>query len=260
MTRPDSTVESRDPDLHALVDGRLTPERRAQIEAEIAADSTLRAEAAAWREQRELLRTFGMRASDASIPITMLETIRRPPWHWLMWPARIAAAAAIAGAGWLAHGLYSDHEQVADTRARFVRDAVAAHAVYVPEVRHPVEVGAEQAAHLVQWLSKRLGAQLKAPDLQGKGFELVGGRLLPGSDGARAQFMYQDRSGSRVTLYVTTLGKSAAPSETSFRYSETKQASAFYWIDGGFGYALTGNLPRTRLLELSETVYAQLTN
>nr|AUN37328.1 transmembrane regulator protein PrtR [uncultured bacterium] len=257
MTRPD---DRRDHDLHALVDGLLSPERRAQVEAEVAADPAMHDESVAWRQQRELLRRLGMRASEASIPIAMLDPLRKPRRTWLGWAGGVAAAAAIGCAGWIAHALYAGHEQVADVRARFVRDAVSAHAVYVPEVRHPVEVGADQSAHLVQWLSKRLGAQLKAPDLQPKGYDLVGGRLLPGPDGARAQFMYQDASGVRVTLYVTVLNKSSAPTETSFRFSEGKPTSAFYWLDGGFGYALAGNLPRTRLLELSETVYAQLAN
>lgn len=31
------------------------------------------------------------------------------------------------------------------------------------------------------------------------------------------------------------------------------------WIDGEFGYALTGKLPRITLLELSKVVYSQLT-
>ena len=35
--------------------------------------------------------------------------------------------------------------------------SLEAHRVYVSEVRHPVEVGADEEAHLVQWLSKRLG-------------------------------------------------------------------------------------------------------
>ena len=34
------------------------------------------------------------------------------------------------------------------------------------EVAHPVEVGAAQEAHLLQWLSKRLGRKLAAPDLR----------------------------------------------------------------------------------------------
>jgi hypothetical protein len=36
-----------------------------------------------------------------------------------------------------------------------------------------------QEAHLIQWLSKRLGRQLIAPDLTAGGFQLMGGRLLP---------------------------------------------------------------------------------
>ena len=76
----------------------------------------------------------------------------------------------------------------------FVRQAAGVHAVYQPEQRHPVEVGAARQDHLVQWLSKRLGRPLKVPVLSTQGFELVGGRLLPGDASARAQFMYQNLS------------------------------------------------------------------
>ena len=252
-------ADERDQELHALVDGRLSAERRAQVEARVAGDPETQERAQAWSEQRDALRKLGMRVSEGSVPMRFLETASPRAVGWLGWSARVSVAFAMATCGWFAHSYHVGSEQIADTRARFVRDAVSAHAVYVPEVRHPVEVGADQSAHLIQWLSKRLGAQLKAPVLQAQGYELVGGRLLPGADGARAQFMYQDASGARITLYVTTLNKSPAPSETSFRFAEGKPASAFYWIDGGFGYALTGNLPRARLLELSEVVYAQLT-
>lgn len=47
--------------------------------------------------------------------------------------------------------------------AQFACIAAVAYAVYSPEKRHPVEVGADQEQHLVNWLSKRLGAILKAP-------------------------------------------------------------------------------------------------
>ena len=254
-----STVEDRERDLHALIDGKLPPDYRAQVEATLAADPSLHDDVEAWRGQREALRELGMRASEPQVPLRLLNIVHAPSAAGWRWAGNATAAAAMAAAGWLAHAWHAGNEQAGDTRARFVRDAVAAHAVYVPEVRHPVEVGADQSAHLVQWLSKRLGSQLKAPALQAQGFELVGGRLLPGNDGARAQFMYQDASGNRVTLYVTVLPKANAPAETSFRFSEGKPASAFYWIDGGFGYALSGSLTRARLLELSETVYGQLT-
>ena len=41
------------------------------------------------------------------------------------------------------------------------RAAAVAHVAYAPEVRHPVEVAASDQAHLVAWLSKRLGTKLR---------------------------------------------------------------------------------------------------
>ena len=65
--------------------------------------------------------------------------------------------------------------------AMIARRAAIAHATYSPEVRHPVEVGADDEQHLVGWLSKRLGIKLRAPKLDEAGMSLVGGRLLPGA-------------------------------------------------------------------------------
>jgi anti-sigma factor RsiW len=96
------------------------------------------------------------------------------------------------------------------------RRAALAHAVYTPEVRHPVEVGADQQAHLVAWLSKRLGAQLKPPRLEAQGYALEGGRLLPGQSGPVAQFMYRDAGGARLTLYVST--EQTQNQDTGFRF------------------------------------------
>jgi anti-sigma factor RsiW len=123
-----------------------------------------------------------------------------------------------------------------------------------------VEVEASQQQHLVQWLSKRLNRQLKVPNLAPAGYELVGGRLLPGEGGARAQFMYQNPAGERVTLYVGAIEGAAAKGmgETAFRFTSDAGVASFYWVDQGFGYALSGKLPRQGLLVLAESVYKQL--
>jgi anti-sigma factor RsiW len=141
---------------------------------------------------------------------------------------------------------------------RFARDAMVAHAVYSPEVRHPVEVAAAEQQHLVQWLSKRLGAPVKAPVLSAQGFELVGGRLLPGEAGARAQFMYQNAAGERVTVYVCVSARGMASQPTAFRFEQNGPVSAFYWVDRDFNYALSGEMTRARLMQLSDQVYQQL--
>ena len=135
--------------------------------------------------------------------------------------------------------------------------AARAHLVYSPEVRHPVEVDAKEQDHLVKWLSKRLDVPLKVPVLTQEGFELLGGRLLPGNDGPVAQFMYQDPAGKRLTLYVTPTRKGEA-TLTSFRFAKEGKVSVFYWIDRDCGYALSGELDKTQLARVASSVYRQL--
>src|SRR5207237_10372219 len=92
--------------------------------------------------------------------------------------------------------------QVRPYTAAFARRAAVAHATYSPEVRHPVEVGADDEQHLVNWLSKRLGVKVRAPKLEDAGMSLVGGRLLPGDDGPVEQVMSQAMNGGRLSLYM----------------------------------------------------------
>jgi len=134
--------------------------------------------------------------------------------------------------------------------------AARAHLVYSPEVRHPVEVEAKEQDHLVKWLSKRLDLQLKVPVLSTEGFELLGGRLLPGTDGPVAQFMYQDATGKRLTLYVTRPHK--GDEITAFRFAQEGRVSVFYWIDRDCGYALSGELDKPQLSRVATLVYRQL--
>jgi anti-sigma factor RsiW len=136
------------------------------------------------------------------------------------------------------------------------RQAAIAHVVYAPEVRHPVEVTADQESHLVAWLSKRLGGDVKAPHLAAAGFDLVGGRLLPGDQGPVAQFMYQDGRGQRLTLYVRSDARENK--ETAFRYAQEGKVGVFYWLDGQFGYALSGEIGKEDLLGVANVVYQQL--
>ena len=156
-------------------------------------------------------------------------------------------------AGWALRG--ADHAGQSYSMALAERAAVA-HAVYTPEVRHPVEVGADQETHLVQWLSKRLGTPLRVPHLGALGYELVGGRLLPGAKGPAAQFMYQNAAGQRLTLYVRS--NAGDNRETAFKYAREGTVSVFYWLDGPLGYALSGEMDRAALLRVADAVYRQL--
>lgn len=256
--RPDEAT------LHAWVDGELSPESAAVVAQWLADHPDEAARMASVQAQNAGLRALHAQLIEELVPPRMLGVLRRPPLQW-RWPHALAAAVMLSvglGLGYsLGHGQAgSSRADVAAQLPVFVREAVAAHAVYVPEQRHPVEVAAQQQAHLVQWLSKRLGVQLKAPVLDAEGFHLIGGRLLPGETGqARAQFMYENAAGERVTLYVSVLARSesmAAP--VAFRWVHDGATEGFYWIDGHQGYALSATIPRERLHALAEAVYRQM--
>ena len=259
---PDDEAE-----LHAYVDGRLDAARRREVEQRLAHDPEAAERVRAWKLQRHALRTLHPEMLLEPVPSHLhhaaMQLHRRSSRfaRWQRWGGMAAAVLLAFGLGWGGHAQWQTQVVNSGSGVRtFARQAVTAHVVYMPEVRHPVEVEAAQQQHLVQWLSKRLNRQLKIPNLVPAGYELVGGRLLPGDGGARAQFMYQNTAGERVTLYVGAIEGAASKGmgETAFRYTSDGGVASFYWVDQGFGYALSGRLPRQGLLVLAENVYKQL--
>ena len=259
----------QDPDasrLHALVDGRLPPEQAALLRASL--DAATGEDADAWARQRALLRTLHGDWLQRPLPEALHQAAERlqnqhaQRRRWATWSGVAAGWVLAFGLGWALHGASGGGATQAMAAPRlFAQQATVAHAVYQPEQRHPVEVAAQQQAHLVQWLSKRLGVALKPPVLEAQGFHLMGGRLLPGETGqARAQFMYEDQAGQRVTLYVSVLkpGTAATSAPASFQWSSDGASHGFYWIDGRQGYALSASLPRERLQTLANAIYQQL--
>jgi anti-sigma factor RsiW len=237
-------------DLQTYVDGGLSESAKAEMEAWLRAHPEDAERVRAYAEQNALLRSLYNVVLEEPVPPALL-AVRPRTWR------RYAAAAVIfslgIGSGWLIRGEFIVPQMVPVSLAR---QAATAHIVYAPEVRHPVEVSANEESHLVGWLSKRLGTTLKAPKLAPLGYELVGGRLLSGPQGPVAHFMYQDGRGQRLTLYVSR--QKGEPRDTAFRFSQEDRVSVFYWVDGNFGYALSGEIKKDQLLQVAEVVYKQL--
>lgn len=240
--------------LHAFVDGQLSAEEATRIATALVDHPADLALAAEWRHQKEVLHGLYDPTLEESLPPALVAAAQHRPSRL----PRIAAAL-----GWLILGALLGHlgdyvrgGESADTLAALPRQAALAHAVYTPEVRHPVEVGADQEAHLVAWLSKRLGTALRAPNLAEQGFHLVGGRLLAADRGPGALLMYEDDKGRRLTLYVRS--EATDTGDTAFRFAQEETLSTFYWVDGRTGYALSGSLPRETLLPIATAVYRQL--
>jgi anti-sigma factor RsiW len=173
------------------------------------------------------------------------------------------SAAGLSGAPAAASGpqVLVAAGEAAAAEAGFARRAAIAHAVFAPDQRRPVEIDAAHEEQLVAWLSKRLGAPMRAPRLADVGYALEGGRVLPGGRGPVAQLMYRDAAGARLTLYVSDEVGAASvprPAETAFRFAREGAVNVFYWVDGPFGYALSAEADRAELARVSAEVYRQL--
>jgi anti-sigma factor RsiW len=243
-------------ELHAFVDGQLTPEREREIEALLAQRPEEAQRAQSYRGQKRELHALFDPVLDEAVPQRLLDVARaRTPWYARRWVAGIVIALVSGAAGWGLHGaLRPDTPLAAPAAAAFAQRAAVAHAVYSPEQRRPVEVDAAHEDQLVTWLSKRMGAPMKPPHLQPLGYALEGGRLLPGGQGPVAQFMYRDAAGRRLTLYVSN----ESVGQTAFRYVREGPINVFYWVDGQFGYAISAEADREVLQAVASEVYRQL--
>ena len=265
-------------DLHAWVDGQAPTAAHADLEAWLRAHPQDAERIAQYRRQNAALHSAYDAVLEEPAPEHLSALLRRAPRFRARFqypPLRYAAVVAwlvlggvigsvIGGvSGWFLHDSYPikgvSGRATPSATPSFARQAALAHAVYSPEVRHPVEVGADQEAHLVAWLSKRLGTQLRVPHLGEQGFTLVGGRLLPGQPDERApvaHYMYQDGKGQRLTLYVRV--NTEASRESAFRFAQEENVGVFYWVDQKLGYALSGEIEKAGLLRVANAVYKQL--
>ncbi len=260
-----SEVPITEADLHGYADGQLSAARGAEVEAFLATHPQARERVATWREQNRLLRGLLDPVLDEPLPLRLpLQAVHRA-WPWRSLAAGIAIAVISGGGSWLLRGAteahavraaLSEHVVIEQAEAGFAHRAVVAHAVYAPELRRPVELGGDQEQALSTWLTKRLGATVTPPKLGALGYELVGGRLLPGGEGPVAQFMYAAADGQRLTLYVTR--EVAGEKTTAFRFAQDGPVKVFYWVDERFGYALSGAIDRNALLQVSQEIYKQL--
>jgi anti-sigma factor RsiW len=236
-------------DLQAYVDGALDAGRAHEVQAWLEQQPEAALLVQSYRAQGDLLHAAFDSILNEPVPARLTRPARTGGPLW-----RFATAMSWLLAGTLL-GWSLNEIRPRQSEARWPQHAALAHAVFVAEVRHPVEVRANEEAHLVGWLSKRLGKSIRAPRLTAHGFELLGGRLLPESARPGAQFMYQDAAGRRLTLYLST---DVANRDSAFRYTREGALHVFYWIDREVGYALAGELDKAQMLAVARTIYEQL--
>lgn len=247
-------------DLISYVDGQLEDQRRDAVRAHLASNPVDARRVEMWQQQNATLAAL-YSPLDVDVLPERLDVYRmerrlrseRTDWRNMAAASVLVLTVGLTG-GWFGRGLLSE---VAEPAHSIVADATQAHKLFASDVLHPVEVraDAENASNLPKWLSKRLDRKLNIPDLTRHGLSLVGGRVLPSSEGAAAQLMYEDKSGQRVTLYIVAAADS---SDTAMRRASVGSLETVSWDDETIRCALVGNLPSDRMEAIAKDTYQQL--
>src|SRR4051812_30103372 len=250
MTEPKIPVT--EDELHAYIDNELPAERRGDVEAWLSARPEDAARVQSWRAMAEALHARYDSVLDEPVPKRLeLDRLLQAPRRWVFGAIAAALVAFVAGggAGWIAHGAAASPTPFQSLTV----EALDAHRLYVVEVRHPVEVPGNERAHLQQWLTRRCGWGVRAPELDAAGLKLVGGRLLPGPTGPASFLMYEGPTGERFTLYTSRAKLESA----QMRYTAAENSGAMYWSEAGVGYVLSGPSDKDRLNQVARLVYDQ---
>jgi anti-sigma factor RsiW len=237
--------------LHAYVDELLEPAQRTEVARYLAQHPEAEQRVEAYRHQRELLRSAFASVLQEPVPARLaVERFGRRP-H----PARRVAAVlvwVVLGAllGWFGRGEQVEPGRRTSADVELVQRARMAHVIYTAESPRADEVAASQEQDMIRWLSKRMNAAVRVPDLSEFGFHALGGRLLPGAVGPACQIMYQNAEGKRLTIYLARAGGPPKP----LGFGDDDRVHVVFWSDGTLAFAVSGELANEQLARIAAAV------
>ncbi len=264
-------------ELHALVDGQLSPERRAEIEDYLLHNKEDAALVECWRRQNAALRAAFEPVARETPPLSLRNAAARnaangaPPIetgviHWgrpsssFRPPRRLdearegrrrrallvaAATVSIVAAIACLSLLFSTRLRTSPQEALrspilsqgYVDRAAISYATFARET-HPIEFDAARKVEFSQILSARVGFAL-APDLASLGLTLLGGRVVPGLMRPAGVLIYENSEAVRVALYFERANAGPA----SFAPPRLDQElTAIEWRGAGMAFVLIGPL------------------
>jgi anti-sigma factor RsiW len=255
--RPTPPRPVQEDELHGFVDGRLTAERHAEIALLLRADPALAQRLEEWSAQQALLRAaMAAKAREPVPPALHLGRLidarlarRAVPWRMA---AGFALCLAVGGAA----GWWLRADQRPDDLSWLTRQAASAHRVFATDTTRPTELGSNDRAELIGWISRRLGYHVAVPDLTPLGYRFLGGRLLAAVGGPAAMLMYADAAGTRVSVYVQPMRNApGTPMHAVQAAGGTSGAVGGYvWIKDRIGYSVMAGEMLPGMHHLADTI------
>lgn len=199
--------------LSAYLDGELSPSDELAFERALAKDPELAKQIAALQVADDMGRQILAAELEEDVPEHLVDTIMsfeaapaanepKAPSGIFKWSIAASVAALFIG---FAGGFYVQQatapQSVVASRG-WLDDIADYHRIYSKQVRHLVEVGAEEKDHIEGWLTKTVGAPVQVPDLSNFGLTFQGARLLVAAGKPVAQLVYTNSDGAVVALCV----------------------------------------------------------
>lgn len=255
-------------DLSALLDGELSAERHAELEARIKVDPMAAALLAEYRADKEMLRRIYEPVAQRPIPKEWLAMAygsqpgpkerltlafsARPKTSWRM-VGSIAAALLVTIFGTISYMELRrpvTGQVVADSRHDIVQEALdARHDVTRPDKVVAAESGAEVDRY-TSVLRSAVGFSAKVPDMRKAGYQLAGIKVY--SRGA-AELTYRDPKDRVLTLYVRRSG-----GKIGFDQFPRDGLRVCVWQDNEVGMVAAGNMSTASMQRLAVLAYAGL--
>jgi len=286
---PPARIEEAD--LHALVDGEITAERRRDVEDHLLQHPEDAAIVENWRRQNAALRAAFEPVAQETPPLSLRNAavrnaalgaapIETGAIHWgrpssprtvrrldearenrrkralVSSAAALLVGAALAGAVVFVFTRPQSSPGAAGPAAiaqGYVDRADLSYLTYAADAR-PIEFDAEHQADLAAALRLRVGLAY-TPDLSGVGLRLLGGRITPGLRGPAGFLLYETHDGAGVGLYF----ERAEPEKAARVAPRVDQSlTAIEWRGAGMAFVLIGPLGAEAMQESAERAAGQI--
>jgi len=242
-----------DEQLHALIDGELSVQECAELEAALAADPYLSQRVALFRADKSRLTQVYGPVANMPVPehwIRMIENEPRkqPRFFSIEAIAGIAAAFMLVIGGTLAYRQSLPHEEP------IVEEALAARDDALPARKVLAVTASGQDADATRTLSSALAMRVSAPDLKRMGYNLVGVRVYGNTAPAKGvELLYRHKDNRIFALY---LRRPSGPP----RFDQYKQGNlrVCIWQDDVLGAVMTGEMSAAEMQRLASLAYTGL--
>lgn len=253
---PEQVPEERLVLFHA---GDLHGQEAQDLAERVDGNPRARATLAEWRRQDAAIEALYGPVLREALPKRFRDLLDGPRTRPLRRPITLPRLRAVVVAGaCLVFGLgfgWAARSYLFPSDADTTLAAARAYQTYIADASHAVEIPARNDGLLDAWVSKRFGRNIDAPDLSYAGFRLLGGRVLPSAAGAAVLFVYGNKTGMRLALYVV---HQAGTSATVPRYFNTDGTQGFWWLGRGLSYALAGRASWDTLHYVSGLAHDQM--